>query len=235
MFKFNSMRRIPLTLLCFVILFGIYSKTKSMEENVASYITKVYPTRAALTLCKNLSDTISINDDTTSKAYKILKDFNTATKNILICNKNIEKPTNDFHIIFSKVLITLKSISEDSSFSERTKHISFTIEPDLRKLYEKTKNLKDANVLKNLLQQEAPAIAVKEFLDRNINLRERSTKCDDCGLGYFRQLKNPRGKLTLECQLCHHHQNPDLKLSIVTFVQPTNNQESHIPGDKVEE
>lgn len=223
MLKLHIPARLLLISLSFTILFSLGS-VQSMEEDVSP--VKAYPTRVALSLCTHLTGTISLNDDTTCKAYSTLRKFNKAIENVLTRNDNDDKWSKEFHSIFPEALDTLKIISSNTSFNEFSQHISLTLEPELKKLFIKTIDVNNLSELKDMLKKEVPVIAVKEFLDRNSNIKPRSIKCEDCGLGYFRQHKNSKRKISLECQLCHHHQSSKLNLSVKHFVNTISNPDT---------
>lgn len=223
--ELNTPLKLLLTSLVFIVLFNI-SGAQSMEEGVSSATTKAYPTRVALSLCTYLTDTISLNDETAYKAYSTLRNFNKAIGNVLTRNDNDDKWAKEFHLIFPEALDTLKVISSNTAFSELSQRISLTLEPELNKLFVKTSDLNNISELKEMLKKEAPVIAAKEFLDRNSGIKPRSIKCEDCGLGYFRQHKNSKGKINLECQLCHHRQSSNLNLSVKHFVNTISNSDA---------
>lgn len=225
MLKLHIPLRLLLTSLSFAVLFSVGS-VQSTEQDVSPSTIQSYPSRVALSLCAHLTDTISLNDDTACKAYSTLRKFNKAIGNVLTRNDNDEKWVKEFHSIFPEVLDTLKIISSNTSFNELSQHISVDLELELSKLFIKTIDLNNLSELREMLKKEVPVIAAKEFLDRNSNIKPRSIKCEDCGLGYFRQHKNSKGKINLECQLCHHHQSSNLNLSVKHFVNTISSPEN---------
>lgn len=179
---------------------------------------KPYPTRVALSLCTHLTDTISLNDDTTWKAYTTLKSFNKGIRNVLTVKETDDKWVKEFNSTCLAVLCTLKMISSNISFSALSQQIALALELEVSKVFAKTSNVNNLSHLKEILKKEVPVIAAKEFLARNRHIQPRSMKCEDCGLGYFRGKKNSKGDLSLECQFCHHHQGSNLQLVVTHFV-----------------
>lgn len=170
-------------------------------------------------------ESLSLDNETAWEDYCTLRTFNRAIRNILTrhvtCRDSEncdEKRIQAFHLAFAQLVATLKRMSDFTLLHEVPQRICLTLLAELNSLHVKTVVLENLRELREMVQKEAPAIAVKEFLARNTNRQARWMTCEDCGFGYLRQKKNSRGELYVECQLCYHHQSPNLTLSVRYFV-----------------
>lgn len=190
-----------------------------MKASVSSStIKKVYPSRVALYLCTHLTETLSLENDMASNASSMLRRFTKGIRNILIRTENHEKWIQELNAMFPDVLDSLKTISSNPSFAPVSQSISLILLPELRNLQRKTIKLQNnGKDFKEMLKNEVPMIAAKEFLERYRDVKPHSLKCEACELEYFTQKKNSKKQIYLECQFCHHHQNSNLNLSITYF------------------
>jgi hypothetical protein len=155
------------------------------------------------------------HDEAGNDIHKTLLSFNQRVTDILI--KRSADPSCGREALqheAENILAILKRICTEKSFSGKSQVIATAIEPDLTELVTKIEALETYADVENLIEGYIPTIAAKEFLVRYKDVEEKNIHCEDCGRGYLKSCKGLKGKVSLECRLCNHHQESPFQIKV---------------------
>ena len=188
----------------FLALSSLYS-TEDMQRDAGSE-EWLYPISIGTKILMNLGEMLPL-DQQGAEIYKDLRSFNHFINRMLTKEESCQQ--QKFQQELDNIINTLERINSESFFSQEIQEISSMLTSDFSTMKE---NLETERDLEKFIVETVPKIAVKEFLGRYKGIEEKSTRCNECHRGYFKQRSGSRGKI--ECLLCNHQQI--LSQSVVT-------------------